>query len=203
MTFLHRYEQALACRTDLAIRDQGHLDLRSPLTQLDHFPCDEEFGTERRRPSQFDAVSRSDSARRLVVSSSIHQSDSRRPIAMTIHQSTDYSTVDHPWKCLVLWQGLKAHLKPVLAPERTNSQAFGVGRSTTETDALGSVGLLHRCPTWITHRTGHRRRRLQRFRQFRVRLPQARSPESSYYARITALSLGGFLERLRPPFKAG
>jgi hypothetical protein len=34
-------------------------------------------------------------------------------------------------------------------------------------------------------------------------LPQARSPESSYYARITALSLGGFLERLRPPFKAG
>ena len=95
------------------------------------------------RTSQFDGITGSDGARCLVIPPVGHDGHRCSPIAVTIEQCTDDSAIDYAWERLMMVRSLEGHFQTILDGEGANSQPVGIGRATSEADAVRSMLLLH------------------------------------------------------------
>jgi len=98
------------------------------------------------RTSQFDGITGGDGARRLVIAPIGHDGHCCSPIAVTIEQCTDDSTIDHARERLMMVRSLEGHFQAILDREGANSQPIGIGRATSKADAVRGMLLLHTFP---------------------------------------------------------
>ena len=96
--------------------------------------------------SKFDGIASGDGAGRLVIASVIHNGHRRSPIAMTIEQCTDDSTINHARECLMMVRSLEGHFQAILDWEGANFQPVGIGWTTSKADAVRSMLLLYAFP---------------------------------------------------------
>ena len=102
--------------------------------------------TMRCRTSQFDGITGSNGARRLVIAPIGHDGHRCSPIAVTIEQCTDDSTIDHARERLMMVRSLEGHFQAILDWEGANFQPVGIGWTTSKADAVRSMLLLHTFP---------------------------------------------------------
>ena len=102
--------------------------------------------TMRCRASQFDGIAGGDGARCLIIASVCHDGHRCGPIAVAIEQCTDDSTIDHARERLMMVRSLEGHFQAILEGEGANLQPVGIGRATSEADAVRGMLLLHAFP---------------------------------------------------------
>jgi len=98
------------------------------------------------RASQFDGITGGNRARCLVIAPIGHDGHRCGPIAVTIEQCTDDSTIDHARERLMMVRSLEGHFQAILDGEGANSQPVGIGRATSKADAVRGMLLLHAFP---------------------------------------------------------
>jgi hypothetical protein len=101
MPFSHCDEQPFTSSADLPFYLKFHFDLSPTLAQLDDFGGHMEWNSCWCGTPELNGVGGGDRAWWLVVTRCIHQRNSRSPIAVTVEQRPDDSSVHHTRKRLM------------------------------------------------------------------------------------------------------
>ena len=148
MAFLYGHKQSAPGGAQLPRCLHLQLDMHSVVEHLGRKGRYREKFSHGRRPSKLDLVGGGYGARRLVQALLVHQGHRSRPVAMTVEQRSNDSTVDHAGKRLMVGLRHELQLQTALDAVGIDFQAVFVGRPATETNGGWCIGSLNAV---ITH----------------------------------------------------